>query len=294
MPRMITQTASSTSLESPTVADQSAIGCGRKYISFTLDNGSYFCDKEKAVAELILDRNICLWPAVVFLPTGIHPDLLYAQCSFKYAECHDFNYKEAGGINRFLAKGCVLEFMRDYSVASLIVVPRPLADGLYSLDEPRIEESLFVLDSNGRAVSYRGPQLSHPTSTGWSVVYNFGLTSSGAPFCGASGDDCQKTSPSILAALKTATYNTVDWPAVLEEHQRRSATNNSLNWRTAAQEKVIQKLMRERQLRVQARRSSLALELVQYWKSLQPRTRKLLVAVLGTLFFLCILKVLIS
>ena len=53
----------------------------------------------------------------------------------------------------------MLPFMRKYNVSSLIVCSGNLADGLNRLDEPRIEESLFVVkDNTFRAERYHGLQ----------------------------------------------------------------------------------------------------------------------------------------
>jgi hypothetical protein len=187
MPRMITEGASRAPKETATIADERGIGCGKEYISFSFpEGGSYVCDKEKALAELILDRNQHLWPAVVIFPSGLRPQLLYAQCTFKYESFHEHNYKEAGGINNFLSKGCLLEFLREYNIASLIVAPWALADNFYSLDEPRIEESLFVIESDGGAVTRYKARHRNVATRGWSPTYQFSLTPTGAPFCGSS------------------------------------------------------------------------------------------------------------
>jgi len=185
--RMITQGFSRSPKGTDTVADQQAIGCAREYISFSFpDGGSYVCDKEKAIADLILDRNRPIWPAVVIFPSGLRSELLYAQCTFKSDPRHDHSYKEAGGINTFLAKGSVVEFLREYNVASLIVGPRSLADVFYRLNEPRIEESLFVIESDRWDVTQYQLRGQSVKTSGWSPDYQFSLTSTGAPYCNGS------------------------------------------------------------------------------------------------------------
>jgi hypothetical protein len=103
-----------------------------------------------------LARNKSLWPAIVIFPSGLAPEIVYAQCTFTYRPNDAHTYKEASGINNFLRKGRLVEFIREYNVASLMVRPKSLADSFYyALDEPRIEESLFVVEQNGSAVPYR-------------------------------------------------------------------------------------------------------------------------------------------
>jgi hypothetical protein len=184
MPRMITEGASAAPKESATVADQRAIGCGQEYISFTFpDGGNYLCDKEKKFAEVVLNRNQELWPAVAIFPTGLATELLYAQCSFKYTASHNHKYKEAAGIKKFLSKGCVVEFLREYNVNSLIVGPRALADVFYALDEPRIEESLFIIDSEAGAVTrYRSRPQKESKSASSSTNKPVLSPSNGTPF----------------------------------------------------------------------------------------------------------------
>lgn len=124
----------------PTIADEPGIGCYLDHIEFKLPGGkSHILDVEKKVASSILTRNPGLQPAMVIVPCRISADFLYAQCSF------DRGYKEASGINNFLRKNRIVNFMRKHSVASLITVTPTLAEALYSLNEPRIEESLFLV-----------------------------------------------------------------------------------------------------------------------------------------------------
>jgi hypothetical protein len=181
--RMITEGAEPTKGQT-SVSYQRAIGCAKENISFSfLDGGSYVCTKEKAIAELILNRNKNLWPAMIIFPTGLATELLYAQCTFKLDSRHDYTYKEAAGINKFLSKGCVLEFLREYNVASVIIAPRSLADAFYALNEPRIEESLFVVKSDaGELARYELRPLKTFTYD-WSPTYQFSLTPTGAPYC---------------------------------------------------------------------------------------------------------------
>jgi hypothetical protein len=156
MPRRIVGDTAQLPAGKTTVADERGIGCMQEYISFSFPNGkSYLCKREKETAEAVLKENESLWPAVVIFPSGLTPEIVYAQCTFKYRSYDDHNYKEASGINNFLRKGRLVEFMREYNVASVIVGPPSLADSFYALDEPRIEESLFVIGPNGSAVRYR-------------------------------------------------------------------------------------------------------------------------------------------
>jgi hypothetical protein len=149
-----------TSGDPQSLADERGIGCMQERIVFTLADGkSYVCEREKQLAEAILQNNKTLWPAVVFLTSGLSPELIYAQCTFPLRPNDSHNYKEASGLNNFLKRGAVLPFMREYNVSSLIVCSGSLADRLYRLDEPRIEESLFVV--TGRtftAERYKGLQ----------------------------------------------------------------------------------------------------------------------------------------
>jgi hypothetical protein len=142
------------------VADERGIGCMQEYIVFSFpDEKSYVCEREKKLADAILQKNKNLWPAVVFFASGLSPELIYAQCTFPLRPSDDYNYKEASGLNNFLRRDAVVPFMREYNVSSLIVCSGSLADGLYGLDEPRIEESLFVVkDNTFRAERYHGLQ----------------------------------------------------------------------------------------------------------------------------------------
>jgi hypothetical protein len=137
------------------VADEVGIGCMQEYISFQLGQGkNYLCDKEKNFADRALDKNSTLWPAVVIFPTGLHSDLIYAQCTFPLRPGDKYLYKEASGVNNFLRPGRLIEFIREYNVSSLMVSPTVLAGRFFSLKDPRIEESLFVLENDLRVVPY--------------------------------------------------------------------------------------------------------------------------------------------
>jgi hypothetical protein len=139
-----------------TTADQWGVGCMLPRIRFDLPNGaSYTCDTEYLAAEAILNHHRPLWPAVVIGPTALSPELLYAQCSFRYRPGDDNNYKEASGINNFLRTGRLVEFMREYNVASLLVLSQQLAGRFYDLHEPRIEDSLYVVGLHGSIVRYQ-------------------------------------------------------------------------------------------------------------------------------------------
>jgi hypothetical protein len=122
-----------------TAADWPGIGCYRPYISIGLPDGtSHLLDVEKDLATTILSQNRDLQPAMVLMPCRLSPALIYAQCSF------DGGYKEASGKNNFLRRGRIINYMRKHSVASLIAVTPELAGELYSLSEPRIEDSLYL------------------------------------------------------------------------------------------------------------------------------------------------------
>jgi hypothetical protein len=156
MPRRIIGDTPQLPAGKATVADEGGIGCMQEYVSFSFPGGeSYLCKKEKEFAEAILIKNKTLWPALVIFPSGLTPEIVYAQCTFKYRSDDDYTYKEASGINNFLRKGRLVEFMREYNVASVIVGPTSLAASFHALGEPRIEESLFVIGQNGTAVRYR-------------------------------------------------------------------------------------------------------------------------------------------
>lgn len=156
MPRRIIGDTPKVPAEQATIADERGIGCMLEVISFGFPDGkSYVCNKEKELADAVLARNRALWPAIVMFPLGLSADMIYAQCTFKYSPDTDHNYKEASGINNFLRKGRLVEFMREYNVASLLVGPQSLADSFYALDEPRIEESLFVITGAAAAIRYR-------------------------------------------------------------------------------------------------------------------------------------------
>jgi hypothetical protein len=129
-----------------TAADEPGIGCYKGHITFTLPDGTeHVLDAEKDLATTILSRNRNLQPAIVLMPCRLTPSLLYAQCSF------DRGYKEASGVNNFLRKGRIINYMRQHSVASLIAVTAQLAEALYLLNEPRIQESLYLFVDTPRA-----------------------------------------------------------------------------------------------------------------------------------------------
>jgi hypothetical protein len=154
MPRRIASECRETR-DKAAASDIRGIGCGLELIEFSFpDGGSYVCSNEKASAEAILRKNKKLWPAVVIFPSGLTPELLYAQCTFKYAPHHHYNYKEASGINNFLRKGNLVEFMREYEVKSLIVGPAPLAAAFSRIGELRVDRSLFVIGPDARAIPY--------------------------------------------------------------------------------------------------------------------------------------------
>lgn len=132
-----------------TLEDERGIGCWLDYIEFRLPDGkSYILDVEKEFATRVLGHCGAILPSVVLMPCRLTA-LLYAHCSF------NGDYKEASGVNNFLREGRIVNYMRMHKVASLVAVTPALAEALYALAEPRIEESLYlVLDPDKAPLRY--------------------------------------------------------------------------------------------------------------------------------------------
>jgi hypothetical protein len=77
MPRIIGDAANSAE-RSDSIADFRGLGCNVGTIKFDLGDGKqYVFDQEKRSAELLLKNNAALFPAVVMLPSGLSPELIF-------------------------------------------------------------------------------------------------------------------------------------------------------------------------------------------------------------------------